>query len=198
MTLIDKFFSIGIVYTLGALGVAYFIHDSVSSNLYLIFFMIPILFVIIFYLATSRPQLLTNHFKKHFERYPRLFSAAKLLNNLSSKLLVQVLALSILHVFTFLLQLTLLIKSFSSLAMLKGFIAASAIMATKSLIPIAIGDLGIRESLSIFYLSKFNIVQAAAFNASLLLFFINIMIPSLLGMIIILKKKKSDQDSISL
>jgi Uncharacterised protein family (UPF0104). len=74
-----------------------------------------------------------------------------------------------------------LINSFSKISLLHAFIGTSAMMFVKSLLPISIGDLGIREAGSIFFFSTYGISQAAALNASLLLFLINIFIPSIIG-----------------
>jgi hypothetical protein len=93
-----------------------------------------------------------------------------------------------LHVITYLSQLVLLINAFSPIKFINGFIASAAIMMTKSLLPISIGDLGIRESIAIFYFNQFDISQAGAFNASMLLFAINLLIPSITGMFLILSQ----------
>jgi uncharacterized protein (TIRG00374 family) len=79
------------------------------------------------------------------------------------------------------LQMFCLINGFSKMSLLHAFIGTSAMMFVKSLLPISIGDLGIREAGSIFFFSMYGISQAAALNASLLLFFINIFIPSIIG-----------------
>jgi hypothetical protein len=67
-------------------------------------------------------------------------------------------------------------------------------MFVKSLLPISIGDLGIREAGSIYFFSIYGISQAAALNASLLLFSINIFIPSILGIYFIRHQQISLND----
>ena len=79
------------------------------------------------------------------------------------------------------LQMFCLINGFSKISLVHAFIGTSAMMFVKSLLPISIGDLGIREAGSIYFFSTYGISQAAALNASLLLFLINIFIPSILG-----------------
>lgn len=79
------------------------------------------------------------------------------------------------------LQMFCLINSFSKISFAHAFIGTSALMFVKSLLPISIGDLGIREAGSIYFFSIYNISQAAALNASLILFFINIFVPSIIG-----------------
>jgi uncharacterized membrane protein YbhN (UPF0104 family) len=78
-------------------------------------------------------------------------------------------------------QMYFLLNAFSSISFFDTFIGTSALLFAKSLIPISLGDLGVREAGSIFIFSIFQITQAAALNASLLLFTINIFIPSVVG-----------------
>ena len=79
------------------------------------------------------------------------------------------------------LQMFFLINGFSKISFAHSFIGTSAMMFVKSLLPISIGDLGIREAGSIFFFSTYGVSQAAALNASLILFLINIFIPSIVG-----------------
>ncbi len=78
-------------------------------------------------------------------------------------------------------QLFLLLCAFDRVTLEQAFIGTSAMMFVKSLLPISLGDLGIREAGSVFFFSAFGISQAAALNASLLLFVINVFIPSAIG-----------------
>jgi uncharacterized protein (TIRG00374 family) len=79
------------------------------------------------------------------------------------------------------IQMFLLLCAFDRITFSQAFIGTSAMMFVKSLLPISLGDLGIREAGSIFFFSAFGISQAAALNASLLLFVINVFMPSVLG-----------------
>ncbi len=55
---------------------------------------------------------------------------------------------------------------------------------TKTLIPsISYGEIGIREAVSIYFVTAFSYPETVGFNASMTLFFINILIPSALGII---------------
>ena len=90
------------------------------------------------------------------------------------------------------LQMYLLVNGFSKISLAHAFIGTSAMMFVKSLLPISIGDLGIREAGSIFFFSTYGISQAAALNASLILFFINIFIPSMIGTYFIRHQQISD------
>jgi uncharacterized membrane protein YbhN (UPF0104 family) len=79
------------------------------------------------------------------------------------------------------LQMYCLINAFSSITFLHAFVATCSMMLVKSLLPISLSDLGIREASTIFFFSPFGVSQAAALNASLLLFFINVFLPGVGG-----------------
>jgi uncharacterized membrane protein YbhN (UPF0104 family) len=80
-------------------------------------------------------------------------------------------------------QMFFFIHAFAEITLWNAFLGTSAMMFVKSCLPISLGDLGIREAGSIFFFSSFGISQAAALNASLLLFLVNILFPSLCGTI---------------
>ena len=67
-----------------------------------------------------------------------------------------------------------------------GYLAVASAFLAKTLLPVSFGDLGVRESAAIYFFAQFGISRAAAFNASFLLFLINLLIPSLAGLLIIL------------
>ena len=80
-------------------------------------------------------------------------------------------------------QMFYFIQAFGEITLFHAFIGTSAMMFVKSCLPISLGDLGVREAGSIFFFSTFGISQAAALNASLLLFVVNVLFPSICGTI---------------
>jgi len=80
-------------------------------------------------------------------------------------------------------QMFYFIHAFGEITLFHAFIGTSAMMFVKSCLPISLGDLGIREAGSIFFFATFGISQAAALNASLLLFVVNVLFPSICGTI---------------
>jgi len=90
----------------------------------------------------------------------------------------------------FLLQYALLVSAFSHNTEIINYLwAGNLIMFVKTVIPpISLGELGIREGASVFFLTKFSELPSVAFNASIFLFIINILLPALVGLILLLKK----------
>ncbi len=89
------------------------------------------------------------------------------------------------------LQMFLLLNAFSPVNAGDAFLGFAAMMFLKSLVPISLGDLGIREASSVYFYALRGIANATALNASLLLFAINILLPSLIGLIFIPRQRSN-------
>ncbi len=80
-------------------------------------------------------------------------------------------------------QMYLLLNSFSEVGLTDAFVGFAAMMFLKALVPISLGDLGIREVSSVYFYSLRGIANTTSLSASLLLFVINVLFPSILGLI---------------
>jgi len=89
------------------------------------------------------------------------------------------------HYAVFLLQYFFLINAFSSLDFLPAIRGAAAILLAKSALPIAIGDLGIDQLVSVQFFGQFGVTSEAAFNASIILFGVNVVLPALAGVLFV-------------
>lgn len=85
-------------------------------------------------------------------------------------------------------QFFLLLSAFEKVSFQAVLFCLPLIILSISL-PLTIGGLGIREAVAVLLLSRFNIAQATALNAVLLLFVINVLAPGLLGLALIPKIK---------
>ena len=83
------------------------------------------------------------------------------------------------------IQYYLFINAFENIPVTEGAAAISSIMLVKTAIPISFGDLGVRESAAIYFLGRYGISNAAALNASLLLFSFNLLLPAIIGSVYI-------------
>ncbi len=101
------------------------------------------------------------------------------------------LAFSALFYFVFLGQYLLLLFNFETNNLLLASEAAASVFFAKTILPISFSDLGIREGAAVYFFGKIGVSMAAALNASLLLFLFNIGIPSIAGLPILLKSKRS-------
>lgn len=97
------------------------------------------------------------------------------------------LALSILLYGVYIVQFCLFALAFQPIPWTTALTATTATIFVKTLLPISFGDLGIREGASVFFFLKFNVEKATAFNSSLLLFAVNVLLPTLIGLIFVPK-----------
>ena len=91
----------------------------------------------------------------------------------------------------FIAQFALLVSAFSLHANFINYLwAGGLVMFVKSVIPpISLGELGIREGVSVYFVKQLGENAAVGFNASISLFLINILLPALIGLILLLKRK---------
>jgi uncharacterized membrane protein YbhN (UPF0104 family) len=93
----------------------------------------------------------------------------------------RILALSVLFYGIHCMQFYLLISAFGDIEVAAALWAIPTIVFVRSMFPIALGDLGIREAASVLVLGRFGIPNAVAVDAALLLFGMNVFVPGLVG-----------------
>jgi uncharacterized membrane protein YbhN (UPF0104 family) len=190
MAFMDKFFSLAVVIFWGAIGVMFF----VGRELY-IYTLAPIIIfclitLIVIYYIILRPEIIRsflyslNVILPFRDKIKLLMSS---LDNFHRKQALNLLLLSVGFYFIFFVQFYILVCAFQGAPLLPSFFAIASVMLVKSMLPISFGDLGIRESAAIFFLGKIGLLEATAFNASILLFVINLLIPSIVGLFLLLK-----------
>ena len=91
--------------------------------------------------------------------------------------------LSVLRYAVFTTQFFLLLLAFApDIPLREAYAGIAAIYFTKSALPsMTFMDLGIREGAAIFFLGSLGIPRVAAFNASLMIFMFNLLLPALVG-----------------
>lgn len=173
---LDKLSNMLIVVFLGLIGLVTFNQLSLNSNFVIIF--CCALFIVVFFTLASFSKLFTK-------KIETILGVLKF----SKNEMFRIYLFSLLFFCIFTLQFCILIFAFSPSEITDLLKATSAIFFTKTALPIAIGDLGIRESASVFFLGKVGIDKASAFNASVLLFIFNVALPSFIGLFELFKIK---------
>jgi uncharacterized protein (TIRG00374 family) len=187
-TLVDKFFPLVIVTFIGSISSLLFIYLYYQVA----FYVVVALFIIIFTLFYILILLLLSHkfwntflFSriKSSQKLKTFFNKLKIFQSLDKKYFYKMLLISFLFYFCFLMQYALLVSAFSNHYDFMHYLwAANLIMFTKTIIPpISMGELGIREGASVYFLTQMGESASVAFNASILLFIINLLIPALIG-----------------
>lgn len=194
-TLVDKLFTILVTFILGSMGMILFISYYYESSVHIpmplmITFLVLTILAVAFIFSDLEwlykfisPVLKFKFFAKIGERL-------MILRNLDRSFVLKMMFISSLFFICYLIQFTILLASFSHhFDFSKFFLAALVIMFSKTILsPISFSELGIREGASIFFLTQMGESASTALNASLTLFAINILLPSLVGMILLFVK----------
>jgi uncharacterized membrane protein YbhN (UPF0104 family) len=213
LTIIDKFYNIGctIAFGLPALMTLPWVFklktiDIIEMNVFIskshlfisIMILIAILNILLIYLALDpRPvRSMIYSLQITFPRRNRISQLAHGLDYFNAPQARKVLLLTIAHYVVFLAQYYLLIRSFAHLNILTSIRGASAILFAKTALPIAIADLGVDQLVAVQFFGQFGASPEAAFNASILMFAMNVLIPALIGVLFIgriqINKRKKD------
>ncbi len=197
-TLVDKFFPLMIVTFLGTISSLIFIYSFYKVSLYIIIALFIVLFTafyILTLLALSErfwDSMIFSRLKK-FKRFSNFVTQVKSLKSLDKMFFIRMTILSLLFYACYLVQFSILVSAFSHNINSLSYIWAGTLMIfIKSVIPpVSLGELGIREGASVFFLTKLGETASTAFNASIFLFLINLLLPSLVGFFLLLKKSNA-------
>jgi uncharacterized protein (TIRG00374 family) len=194
-TLVDKFFPLMIVAFLGSISILLFIYFYYQVTSYVViplFILLFTLFYILFFLFRNKKFWNSILFSKlhSSQRIKSLLDKLRTLENLDGIYFNKMLSISFCFYLCYLIQYALLVSAFSGNNDLVIYLwAANLIMFVKTIIPpISVGELGIREGASIYFLTKMGESASVGFNASILIFVINLLIPALIGAVLFLRK----------
>ena len=91
-------------------------------------------------------------------------------------------------------QYYILLNDFHSIDIIETCISVIFIWGS-GLLPISVSGLGVRENLAVFFLAKYGVPAYAAVGASLFIFFINAIIPALIGLFFIIRRRHDLRDA---
>lgn len=125
--------------------------------------------------------------KKYFKKIIERISFIK---TLSSRIVVKLFIASFFSYLTYIVQMTLLLVAFTGeLNFAQFFYTANLIMFAQIIIPpIALGEVGVREGAAVFFLQNLGYAGVVGFNAAISLFFINLLLPSIVGLLLLLRR----------
>lgn len=102
--------------------------------------------------------------------------------------------LGIIHYLVYIVQFYLLVLSFQSVSFFDAFRAASSTIFVKAALPISVGGLGVGETASVAFFRIFGVSSVAAFNASVMLFSMNILLPAVIGVFVLLRLRIASEN----
>ncbi len=194
LLMVDKLITLAVLYLFGIIGLSHFISMRMHPFVWLPIFLMTLILISLFLLLLLRPELLRSLLARFHHLVTRHSAVEKFLSGIemaNPALSARLLLLTFIQTLTYCSQFVLLVQAFFKIPILAGFLSTFAVMFTKSLLPISIGDLGIRESASVYFFGQFGTPDVAAFNASFLLFLMNVLLPSLAGLVLLLFKRQT-------
>ncbi len=185
LTLVDKLQTMCIMAVAGILSLTILLPLSASvaiaGNILVVASSLAVFFnpgMVVWAVSRVRKSLLEKAWVQDFIDAVRIFKIEHL---------VIAFALTSIFYLVLFIQMFLLLNAFGTVGLYDAFLGFAAMMFLKALVPISLGDLGVRETSSVYFYALRGIAHATSLNASLLLFVLNVLIPSVVGLIFIPK-----------
>lgn len=194
-TMIEKFTSLFMVLFFGGISAIIFLNIYFSfkySFPFIIFVFLLVVSLIMILNGSVLFRKIIRFLQKKFSLFEKFFVEIKYVKQLGKNNLEKLIWYSLLFYFTYTLQFALLVLAFNNGgSILQTFWAGTMVMFAKSFFSfISFGDLGIRESASVLVLNKLGFAKAIGFNSAIFLFIFNLVLPSFIGLILLLRKNK--------
>jgi uncharacterized protein (TIRG00374 family) len=190
LTALDKFYALLVLYFFGLLGILPFLQRHVELLIWMPLMITLLIFFLLLFLLLIHPPFMAavlRRFEKHWHKRKRVHQLIAGLEVLPSRIAMKLSLLALGQVCTYTIQFYLLVRAFAPVPLVKGLQALTATLWVKTMLPISIGDLGVRESAAIYFLGELGVPPAAAFDGSMLLFIINVLIPAVAGLVFLMR-----------
>jgi len=187
-TIYEKMLNLFFIIVFGLLAASIYFSDY---SVYIISMLVIFVFVVIFGLL-GKLALKRVYFSKIlrlvFKRFDEIESKKELLRESFLKLSV----LSAMWYLVLIFQYMMFVVSYSGSFRLTDFaVVGSLVFFATSVIPsFTLGDLGIREGASVFFITGIGLAKQTGFNASVMLFLCNIVLPSIIGLFFIIAERR--------
>lgn len=197
-TLIDKFFAFVIVTVIGSiasilfLSYYYHVNSFITVSLFIVLFLLFYFFIILLLHPKLWNNIVVNYLKskKMLSGFIKQLEIIKSIDkNYSSKMI----GWTVLFYTCYITQFALLAAAFTNHNNFFHYLwAGNLVMFAKSILPpVSLAEIGIREGASVFFLTKMGELAPSAFDASIFLFLINVLFPSLIGVVLLFKKNNA-------
>lgn len=193
-TFFDKIFNLLIILFIGVASVIFLLifTGRVEIAVLLSFLVLVIISLIVSAVKNSKiKKYILNLFPKQ-----NYFKQLKIIiidyGKYDIRFYANIIFLSMAHYFIVIIQYIFILKSFGAA---NNYIElswySSLVLFGKTIIPsVSFGEVGIREASSIFFAKYFELTNVMGFNTSILIFFINLLLPALLGTLFTFRNSK--------
>lgn len=193
----QQLINIGIYIGLGVLALLYFLlfHIKLAITLWYLVMILGLISVLTIITALLHPKMVYRTLLEYFP-HPKVQKVFSFLEHLSLRDLYTLWGQGVFRYVVFSTQFLLLLYAFHpSISIWEAYLAVLMIFFAKTVIPApTLAELGVRESVAIYFLGLFGVSSEIAFNASMLLTIINLFLPALLGIPFILKMRFGKQE----
>lgn len=200
---IDKLYAVAPVIMIGVWGIGLLVSYLFNYVIFVVvsFVAIALAMSLILFLLVWHPSWIRTLFYQVSllfpvrEKFKRILEALHPFTPRQARVLV---VLSFLLYAIYIFQFCILSMAFQPIVWTTALTATTSTLFVKSLLPISIADLGIREGAAVYFFTRFHVDKASAFNGALLLFLINILVPTLVGLLFFSRlgpKKNEDIDN---
>jgi len=193
-TVIDKIYNQITLTILGLFSLLSCFYSTLSGSLFLLgtLWLLFICFVVIIILALINPQRLYAALKNSSRSFLKRQVIQRMITGfapINRAVSIRIFLLSGILFFIVIIQYYTITLSFGKVPFPEGVRALTAAMFCTMLVPLFFGNLGIRELSAVVFLRHAGLSPEAAFDSSIILFTINILIPALFGYGILLIRK---------
>lgn len=196
VSFVDKLINLLVITFFGSIASVLFYRTLSSPHFYIdipLLAIIIVMFALLTYLVFSNGLIVTlvrRKFRENQKVLEKISVIDKFLSqswrNKSTIFLV-----NIFYFFVILIQFALLVNAFADVEnyFLLMMIASLILLATTVVLPFSFGDLGVREGAASYLVGLVAISPAVGFNSAFVLFIINVILPAILGLVFLIKKK---------
>ncbi|MEZ5045505.1 MAG: lysylphosphatidylglycerol synthase domain-containing protein [Chitinophagaceae bacterium] len=198
VTIVGSFAQLIVTSLMGIIGLLYylFIGKNTDWTWALRLFGISSLFLFFFFVfAYYRLEKISN-FNQRFPIFKKINIYLQVVARFDKKQLHAVLVLSFVRYFIYSTQFVIIFYLFLvKVNFITLLLIVWLIFWAMAIIPsITLAELGIRSEIAIFFLTPFSMNQVGIISSSLLLWFVNLIIPALIGSVFVFKMKVFDDE----
>ncbi|WKZ70657.1 MAG: lysylphosphatidylglycerol synthase transmembrane domain-containing protein [Melioribacteraceae bacterium] len=196
VSFIDKIINMLVITFFGSIASVLFYRTLNASHFYVD---IPLLISIIVIFSLFIYLLFTNGFfvaiiRRKFKSNEKVLNKIKIVDKFLSqsyKGKLQIFSINVLFLLVILLQFALLVNAFAEFSNYYQLmiIASLILFATTVVLPFSFGDLGVREGAASYLIALVGLAPAIGFNSALVLFVVNVILPAIIGLLFLVKKK---------
>lgn len=191
MTLIDRLYRMALTLIIGGYGLIFYMAAYLpeywnSAVEYPAIILLAILAA--FVLVPEKIKVLLPMLPKRVRTH-RLYQIIAIIDSEFHNTNARILFLLTLFLYlSILMEHYLLSLAFGNVALFSVVLCVSSVIFIKSTVfPISFGDLGIRESASVFFYEKAGMTAAVGFNSSIIVSFVNVIIPAAIGALLVVQ-----------